>query len=298
METKRYEYAENIIDTKLFQQDELTFSVLSVIVNYKCRLVITDHERFVICHSCAPYPVWIWVPENITEAELEKVWQITKSEFSFDEGYGFNTKYQVAEYFIKQSRELKQYQEECNTKLPSKENRNDRDKNSKEMPPLGITMNLCTYDCQLLKSPGKKIDGTMSLSRNEDLEDVAYDLWRFKEETGVDREDITVCRSKAEALIQQGNLYLWRNEQGDNVAMCSYSVDGDNAKVTHVYTKPERRRKGYAENLVYGVTKLIKDQGYLPVLYTDADYAASNECYMRIGYELKGRLCTIAKIDL
>ena len=30
------------------------------------------------------------------------------------------------------------------------------------------------------------------------------------------------------------------------------------------------------------------------MLYTDADYAASNACYEKIGYVLRGKLCTIA----
>ena len=32
------------------------------------------------------------------------------------------------------------------------------------------------------------------------------------------------------------------------------------------------------------------------MLYTDAGYAASNACYERIGYVLRGRLCTVAKV--
>ena len=29
------------------------------------------------------------------------------------------------------------------------------------------------------------------------------------------------------------------------------------------------------------------------MLYTNADYKASNACYEKIGYEFKGKLCTI-----
>jgi len=29
------------------------------------------------------------------------------------------------------------------------------------------------------------------------------------------------------------------------------------------------------------------------MLYTDADYVASNKCYEKIGYILRGKLCTI-----
>ena len=36
-----------------------------------------------------------------------------------------------------------------------------------------------------------------------------------------------------------------------------------------------------------------KEEGYIPMLYTDADYEASNACYEKIGYVLRGKLCTI-----
>ena len=34
--------------------------------------------------------------------------------------------------------------------------------------------------------------------------------------------------------------------------------------------------------------------GYTPMLYTNADYTASNACYSKIGYVLRGKLCTIS----
>ncbi len=57
----------------------------------------------------------------------------------------------------------------------------------------------------------------------------------------------------------------------------------------------EYRRRHYAENLVYHVTKTVEQKGFLPMLYTDADYAASNACYEKIGYILRGKLCTIGQ---
>lgn len=64
------------------------------------------------------------------------------------------------------------------------------------------------------------------------------------------------------------------------------------ASVNLVYTK-EQYRKKYAANLVYEVTKIALEKGYIPMLYTNADYKASNACYEKIGYKLKGKLCTI-----
>lgn len=78
------------------------------------------------------------------------------------------------------------------------------------------------------------------------------------------------------------------------MAVCNFRPNGDLAGVGLVYTREEYRRKHYAENLVYQVTQMAKDAGYMPMLYTDADYAASNACYEKIGYVLRGKLCTVS----
>ena len=36
----------------------------------------------------------------------------------------------------------------------------------------------------------------------------------------------------------------------------------------------------------------VNEEGYEPMLYTDADYVASNSCYEKIGYVIRGKLCT------
>ena len=71
-------------------------------------------------------------------------------------------------------------------------------------------------------------------------------------------------------------------------ALCGVFTSKD-----EVYTQKAHRRKHYAENLVYQVTKIVEDAGYTPMLYTNADYVASNACYEKIGYVLRGKLCTL-----
>ncbi len=269
MEAKRYEYGENIVDTEIFKADELTFNVLKNIVNQKSRLVITDHERFVICHSCAPYPVWIWVPEDVTEGELEHTWEILKKEFSFADGYGFNTKYRAAEFYVKRSRE--------------------------EGTGLAITLHMSVYDCRETICPERKPEGGMVLPVTDDLQDMADFIWEFKQEIGVDKEEKEACRSHAEALLESDDFYLWKNSRGENVAMCSINADEKTGRLGLVYTKPGERRKGYGEWLVYQVTNIIRERGLLPVLYADTEYSPSNGCYLKIGYTLQGKLCSFGK---
>ena len=49
-------------DFRLLAGDRYTFSVLSRVLHYPCRVVRSDHERLIFCHTVLPYPVWIWTP--------------------------------------------------------------------------------------------------------------------------------------------------------------------------------------------------------------------------------------------
>ena len=97
----------------------------------------------------------------------------------------------------------------------------------------------------------------------------------------------------AEYSLKNENVFLWKNSQGKIVACCRYNVNDTVASIGLVYTHPDFRRKHYAQNLVYQVAKIISDQGLTPMLYTDADYIASNSCYEKIGFILRGKLCTL-----
>ena len=88
-------------------------------------------------------------------------------------------------------------------------------------------------------------------------------------------------------------MYFWVDEEGRKVASCQYAPTGNMASLNLVYTRKEYRRKHYAEHLVYQVTKIAQTSGYIPMLYTNADYVASNACYEKIGYVMRGKLCTL-----
>jgi len=115
----------------------------------------------------------------------------------------------------------------------------------------------------------------------------------FHTELKLDMTDREGYRTASKALIEDGHVYLWKNSDGSFVASCDFRVTNNMASLGLVFTRPEFRRKHYAENLVHQVTKIAAEAGYLPMLYTDADYTASNACYVKIGYILRGKLCTI-----
>lgn len=254
-------------DLELLEGDKYTFAVLSRILKGTCRLILTDHKRLIICHSADPYPVWIWTPDDISAEEKKRAWQAVTRSCPLTEGYRINLKYELAEFFLARSK--------------------------KQGVDAAITVNMFAYDCPVPVMPEHKADGHIYLCTREDLEEAADTVRLFQEEVGMDQCDKEGYLNKARALIENRRLFFWKDDGGRTVARCHYLPDGDLASVCGVYTFPAYRRKHYAQNLVYQVTKIVEGTGAMPMLYTDADYAASNACYEKIGYVMKGRLCTV-----
>ncbi len=206
------------------EADKYTFFVLKRIMGGECKLLLTDHERLILCFTGQPYPVWIWTPDDASEEEMEKAYLLAKENKLLDGKHHFNLKYSLAEYFIRRA----------------------ADDGSK----LKIITNMYVYDCLDPVRPETKADGEIYRCELKDLEEVVDYLDNFHKELNIDQKDICGYREDAEAFINTGNMYLWKDEQGRSVASCKYSPTGDMASVNLVFTRPEFRRKHYAENLV------------------------------------------------
>ena len=242
--------------------------MLGRIIGGECQLLFTDHERLIICFTSNPHPVWIWTPDDVTNKEKEKAYQIVRENGLLVAGHFFNLKYDLADYFIKRASE-------------------------DDALALSITTNMFAYNCPNPKEPHVRADGELHRSVTEDIDELVEFMDLFHRETGIDQDSLEVYRHKAEEAIRNGSHFLWKNAEGRNVAVCALRSNGNLAGVSLVYTREEHRRKHYAENLVYQVTKMARNNGYMPMLYTNADYPASNSCYKKIGYVLKGKLCTV-----
>ena len=196
-----------------------------------------------------------------------KSYEVVRENGLLAKGHTFNLKYDLAEHFIGRS--------------------------SEGAAALSMKTNMFAYDCPSLKEPHIWADGELHRCVPEDMDELVEFIDLFHKETGIDQDSLEAYRRKAEEAIRNGSRFLWRNAEGRNVAACSIKPNGGLACIGSVYTREEYRRRHYAENLVYQVSKMAKDAGYMPMLYTDADYVASNACYEKIGYVLRGKLCTI-----
>ena len=256
-------------DLKILETDKYTFFVLSRIMTRKCTLLLSDHSRMIICYSQSPFPVWIWTADDATPEEMETTYKLSDENGFLDGMHGINMKYELAEYFIKRA--------------------------AGEGKKLSILKNMYAYDCTepVNETELTKVDGELHLCSLDDLEAFTDFKENFHTELKLDIADRDTYRKDSKVIIEDGHTYLWKNSDGKFVASCHFRVNNNLASLSLVYTLKDFRRKHYAENLVYQVTKEAIKQGYLPTLYTDADYIASNACYSKLGYVLRGKLCTL-----
>ena len=254
-------------DLKLLSGDKYTFSVLSRIIGGENELLLSDHENVIICFTCQPFPVLIWTPDDASAEVMDLAYKCAQEHGFLDGDHRFNMKYELAEYFMNRA--------------------------GTEGLNLSVTTNLYAYDCLSPIAPVTEIGGEIHKCTMDDLDEMVDFFEMFRNAVGIDIESREQYRVEAEDGIKSGSLYFWKNSSGKAVASCSWHPVKDMASIGLVYTRDEERRKHYAEHLVYQVTMIAKNEGFIPMLYTDADYVASNACYEKIGYVLRGKLCTI-----
>ena len=258
-------------DFMLLNQNHYTFEVLTRILKGECELIRSNHENLLLCHSESHYPVWIWTPNNATDEVKKSAWELACNLRPLTNGYRYNLKYELAEYFIKQA---------AGAGINA-----------------GITMNMFVYDCPSPIPPDTVSDGSIYCCTAENEEEAAAIIPYFYTEIGEEAPTHEQCLEKVRYFIADKGFFFWKNKNEKTVACCSFKLNDRFASISSVYTFPDERRKHYAQNLVYQVTRKVSEMGYIPMLYTDADYHASNACYEKIGYILRGKLCTVAIID-
>lgn len=75
-------------------------------------------------------------------------------------------------------------------------------------------------------------------------------------------------------------------ENGHIVSMASYAEDTDNSyRLTHVYTKPEARGKGYARLVCNAIKNEILDLGKVATLNVDQKNPISYHLYLSLGFK-------------
>lgn len=257
-------------DRELLFPDRYTFNVLLKLLPRENRLLFSDHRDMILCYSEPPYPVWLWTRDNCPDQTIDKAWDLVAEYLPFSEGYRFIMKRDAAEYFIKRGKEAG--------------------------PALGISMQMFAYDCPSPVKPSVEADGYFYRCTPGDVGEAASLRAEFFRETGEPAPPYEHIVETVRGHIERQSLFFWKDKSGVTVSCCNYKVTDDVGCIGCVLTKREYRRRHYAQNMVYQTAKLINDSGFTPMLYTNAGYLASNACYEKVGFELKGSVCTVSAL--
>lgn len=253
---------------QLLGEEKITFSVLHKILQEDCRDIFTDHAQVIVCYSAYPWPVWAWCRDPENRVAVMEIAQCLKENYPLEHGYEIILSYDLLEALKRQDG----YFQEADSK-----------------------MGLLSYRLDTIAEPDKPCEGFLRLVREDEIPSligVRHDMsWEMEgRDLPLEHCEASLCRH-----VEKKGLFAWCNDAGQIVALTGRGDQPPYSKITSVYTLPRHRRKGYAINLVYGVTKGMLEDGLIPILYTDADYAASNACYQKIGYRQVGRLISICK---
>lgn len=249
----------------LIKEDAITYSVLMKILRGECTDIFTDQNSVVVCYSCPPWPVWVWCKDLSMVGEIG---ECLKNHFPLEQGNDIIMSYDLLE----QLRQEDDYFRKAGNK-----------------------MGLLSYRLDRIHSVDYPCEGCMDLVREEEIASLIA-VWQAMHMEMEGRQIPSErCVETMNRMVGEKTLFAWRLSDGTIAALTARGDQLPYSKITSVYTLPQYRRKGYAINLVHGVTRTILDDGLIPILYTDAGYEASNACYRKIGYELVGRLTSICK---
>ena len=240
---------------KEFELEKDSFYLLESVRKNKSSLCFTDKENYLIGRY-QEFPTWIWNKNKIKEEKIEEIKEILKDHYLKEEYTNFTCK--------------KELYEALSQTFPTT--------NYFEMGFLS---------CKKVKEI-EQAKGFMDTPTEEDRE-VLKKYWKdFNHSIHEDvRFDDRAIDEEVDKWYKEKQFFLWRNNSGKVVSIACFRIEGKMAKLSHVYTPVEERRKGYCASLIASITKMLLEKGYEPMLYTDFHYEASNHAYEKVGYQLK-----------
>ena len=252
-----------------FQKDKYKFNIILKNLSSPELELYSDEENYIICRGSKKWPTWIWTKDHFDKNKINEIEELINMYLIDDKKNKFTCTKELYDLLVE---------------------RKFSNLNKDDYFEMGFLI------CHQTKKP-KECDGILSKPTEEDrsiLERYWYD--DNVEMNGIEPITMEQAKSDVQEFLKDDKFYILRNQQGKIVCMVSYGITGNQAKLSHVYTPIEERKKGYAANLIYLVTNDLLAKGLVPLLYTDYNYIPSNRAYINAGYEDNGILINFSCI--
>ena len=260
---KKIEPNNKIFENPEFQKDKYKFNLIFKNLTSPDLELYSDEKNYMLCRGAKNLPTWIWTSDGFDKSKIGEIEELIRMYLTDNEKDKFTCKKELYDLLVE---------------------RKFDNLNTDDYFEMGFLI------CHHTKVP-KICDGVLSKPTASDGEVLAK-YWYDDNMEMNSATPITMEQSKkdVETFISDDKFYVLRNAENKIVCMASYRITGEQAKINHVYTPTEERKKGYAANLIYLMTNEILKRGLVPLLYTDYNYIPSNKAYINAGYEDKGIL--------
>lgn len=264
-----------IFQSNEYKKDKYLFSVFETKINDENARIMSDGENYVITN------------------ESEDRWPRIRTKDNFDRSKLNEIEESIRLYLAKDK-----------TTLTSKKELYDAlVEDNFEWIDRSDYFELWFMKCERLRDT-KHNDGRLDKARPEEKDIIAkyiYNFENFMDDSITNYSSKTPdeikeeCMKRTEQEMSNPNFYVLRNANDKIVCMAHYTIYTDRTgKVWLVYTPDEERGRWYAAKLVRELTKMILDEWYVPILYTDKSYPNSNKAYANAGYEDGGSLVSFS----
>lgn len=254
-----------LIHSEVFQKSIVDYNImLKLIEDDKVIIMQSDDALLAIKSAKSPVWMWVWIDPDKLEKERHNLLNeliAFETESSIESIWGY-------EEIVKSLAEIVSLNKGAHYKLNS-------GMNAYYCPSVIID----THKNTLVKA-------------NIELKDEISKLYLDSHE-GV---DTTKAEEVALELIQNGSVYLLKNEK-EFVSMANVKhISMGYARINAVYTPIRLRCNGYATELMAQLSKQLLDDNLVPVLYTEVDNLASNKVYRKVGYLNTGKIVNASLI--
>lgn len=252
-----------IFASEEYQKDKYKFNLIAQNLKSPTLELYSDESNYIVCRGNKKFPTWIWTKDNLDPSVLPEIMKVMDLYLTENERDKFTCKKELYDLLVSSNYEHL---------------------NPEDYFEMGFLI------CSKTKAP-RSCDCVID-TPNERDKDTLIKYWYddCSEMSGVDSISLEQAIKDVESFLTSGKFYVLRNKEGKIVSMASYGVTDNTAKLSHVYTPDEERKKGYAAYLIYLMTNDLLKQGLVPLLYTDYNYIPSNKAYINAGYEDKGIL--------
>lgn len=251
-----------IFSSEAYLKDVVPFHLMEVI-KQSPQLLISDEKNFIVGMSAPDLPAWIWTVDHISDAALLELCDYYYDQFSSGESVHFVAKPAIA------SRLFKRFMDEKNAVLKY--------------------INMESYECPIL-IPAKNTSVIPVKPDEGDIKEISACLQGFTMDCfGIELKQAD-CLKDAQNFVSKAKSFVIKENNHVVALACSARETQKHVAINHVYTRPAYRCHGFAAVLVANISRLILNEGKIPLLYTDLSNPASNKAYKNIGFVERGKV--------